>query len=491
MGKYESPFNRKTEEYSNKLDKYYFDNDIQSTKMLIKEMEQNIESFDELSRAPIYYSLGTAYGDILEREYAEETQKKCILCLNTAIGILENSNIIKKKYLPYIDSLKMSTYVNYGNALDNIGRISSSIEWYKKALEINQNNKMAIGNISLAYAKYAYYLYDYSHRDFFNKAAYEGLEYIFQLPATADDSINANALNKFKNCMDSYDKEYVRYLKKLYYNPDFVNYKTDEENYRTWASKNILFLNPLNDLYNDNRTAYDIIHMPTMVVKKQKLFTYHGLYNQLKEEYIYLRFLFFEATQKGKEIHYADRDNLLLITNDLPLYSIRIEKMKTVFRQLYSLLDKIAYFINSYYELKIDERKVNYKSIWNAKLKEHLIGNPMLRTLYWASKEIYSKDDFSTNFMAEEIDQTRNQLEHKYIKIFSDEETYKMNKIKDYLVKYLTEQKLEIMTLFLMKLVRECIINLSLAINIEEIKKNEKGKYPSIMGQEYMDIFKV
>lgn len=81
-----------------------------------------------------------------------------------------------------------------------------------------------------------------------------------------------------------------------------------------------------------------------------------------------LRYLFYEVTQKNRTIHYADKDNLLLELDDLPLYSIRIEKMKTVFRQLYSMFDKIAYFINSYYELGIPERKVSFKNIWNERL---------------------------------------------------------------------------------------------------------------------------
>lgn len=100
----------------------------------------------------------------------------------------------------------------------------------------------------------------------------------------------------------------------------------------------------------------------------------------------------------------------------------------------------------------------------------------MLKTLYWTSKEIYSYDSFSTNPLAKEIDTIRNHLEHKYVKIYSEEYGVNPSKEDDPLVKYISEEKLEQMTMYMIKLIRELIIDLSLLVNIEENKKEEKGK---------------
>ncbi len=480
MKKYIDPFDSKTEEYARKFDQYYDEKNVNATKELINDIEQQLEDFDELSKARLGYSLGTAYSDImLVEKYNEDIEKKSIYYYNYAINILEKTEL-REENKPYIYPVMMNAYVNYGNALENIGRISSSIEYYKKALKINKENKMALGNLSISYIEYAMLLYDHGHRDFFNKAAYDGLKKLFELSFSKEDLINKSAILKFEGYLKSFSEEYIQYLNTRKYDLEITEYEEEELKYRQWASKNNLFLNPLNDLYHDIRIAYDIIHLPNMFVEIGEKPIYHGMYNQFKEEYIYLRYLFYEATQSNRVTHYADRDNLLLELYDLPLYSIRLEKLKTVFRQLYSMFDKIAYFINSYYELGIPERKVSFKNIWNEKLtvknKLNIEDNFMLKTLYWTSKEIYSNDSFSTNSLAEEIDVIRNHLEHKYVKIYFD--GYEIDSIEkdDPLAKYIAEEKIENMTMYLMKLIREIIINLSLMVNIEENKKDKNVK---------------
>lgn len=489
---YIDPFESEIEEYVKKFDEYFEDKNVKAIEELINEVEQKKENFNELSKARISYSLGTAYADIMyiNGELNEENTRKCIYYYSYAINILSNLEI-KEENKPYIYPLIMNLYVNYGNALKNIGRINSSIEYYKKALKINPQNKMALGNLCISYMEYADLLYDNGHKDFFYKAAYDGLKKLFDLPFSDEDSINIAAILEFEKYLKLFNDENIQYLKRQYnlYSP---KYKNKELKYRKWASKNKLFLNPLNDLYSDERVAYDIIHLPNMQIKTEDVNIYHGMYNQIKEEYIYLRYLFYEATQGKKIEHYADRENLLLKIDNSTLYSIRLEKLKTVFRQLYSMLDKVAYFINSYYDLEIAEKKVSFRNIWNESLtnkdKLNLENNFMLRTIYWTSKEIYSNDDFSTNPCAQEIDLIRNALEHKYVKIYHGTNTAK---IENSLAKYVSENKLESMTMYLIKLIREIIISLSLMVNIEESKRNDDENLMNIKLDIYKDELKV
>ena len=92
----------------------------------------------------------------------------------------------------------------------------------------------------------------------------------------------------------------------------------------------------------------------------------------------------------------------LVNLHDYPVYGINIEKIKAGYRAIYSLFDRIAYFLNEYYELGIPRRSVNFKNIWNASTKKEKINresndinklldaNYLLNSLYWIKKDLYN-----------------------------------------------------------------------------------------------------
>jgi hypothetical protein len=68
--------------------------------------------------------------------------------------------------------------------------------------------------------------------------------------------------------------------------------------------------------------------------------------NQLKEEYIYARFLCYDGSEKIKDLHYADKEVKLSLSDyDYVNYSIRLEQLKSAFRLLFSIFDKVAFFV--------------------------------------------------------------------------------------------------------------------------------------------------
>jgi hypothetical protein len=90
---------------------------------------------------------------------------------------------------------------------------------------------------------------------------------------------------------------------------------------------------------------------------------YAGFFNQMKQEYVSVRFLLYEGLTTD-EIHYSDNDVTLINTLDYPVYSLAVEKMKFAFRVAYSLFDKIAFFLNHYTDLEIPHKKISFKTIW-------------------------------------------------------------------------------------------------------------------------------
>ena len=121
------------------------------------------------------------------------------------------------------------------------------------------------------------------------------------------------------------------------------------------------------------------------------------------------------------------------------------------------------------------EKGIYFKKIWYKKEKIILdvfleSNNIALRALYWTSKDLFDDDiKETTQPDAQEIDIIRNHLEHKFIKIkeikndsipFADNETYSIT------VEEFTQKTIKVA-----KLVREAIIYLSFAVQIEEQKK--------------------
>lgn len=194
---------------------------------------------------------------------------------------------------------------------------------------------------------------------------------------------------------------------------------------------------------------------------------------------------------------------------DSPQYSIRIEKLKSSFKTLYGLFDKIGFFLNSYFELGIKEKDISFSSIWlNCHGKVGKRGyyaysnvldpnqNFALLSLYWIRKDFSESFENSPNPYLKRIKEIRNALEHKYVKVINDiwGDDYKSEKYDD-LVFYVSESELYDITLNLLKILRESIICLSLCVHIEEEKKKDSLSSDTVICPinfgEYEDDWKI
>lgn len=505
--KYINPFDDLVMEFAQKFDLAYEKQKVEDVEQLIDVALLSISALGPASQASLYYSLGTAFGDLetMSEKYQNESNlEKQIFYFRESLNILSiTDELNKEEYRPYILGLKMPLYTNYANCLDKTGRKIVALEYYNKALSINPDFAMAIGNAGSSYLHYSMLVYDPAHRDYFNYFAYHNLKKALFIK----DGIHNSAEQAFKKCLESYDKEYIKEVLEHDLNiPQYSYENIDEFNYRQWALKERLFLNPLNDLpVFEMCFAADVIHLPSMVVHLDTKPILHGLYNQLKQEYVFARYYYYESLQAKDCVHFADRDTFLLQFSDYPQYSIRIENMKSSFRILYSLLDKVAFFINQYFDLGIQERDITFRSIWREekngksgyKYKNKLNANDnfALSSIYWISKDIYEKVYKSPNPNAKELNDIRNSLEHKYVKIYSEFFPIRNDGTIDNLAYYLSQKKLKQITLDMMKLVREVLINLSLAVHIEETKRSKKCSneriIPTINFIDYDDEWKM
>ena len=133
-----------------------------------------------------------------------------------------------------------------------------------------------------------------------------------------------------------------------------------EVSYRKWCLANHLFLNTLNDLPELNEAfmqdILQITSITTTIEQEDPPFVFE-MFNQIKEEYIYARYLLYEVINPIGKVHLADKETHLEDTLNYSSYSIRIEKLKTAYRTLYSIFDRIAFLLNAYLKLVYGDYK--------------------------------------------------------------------------------------------------------------------------------------
>ena len=273
-----------------------------------------------------------------------------------------------------------------------------------------------------------------------------------------------------------------------------------ERRYRMWALRERLFLNPLNDLGPHSIAAQDVLSLPDFTLKIGETPSLIGFFNQMKQEYVSGRWLLYDGLQSEK-VHFSDRRTMIMNTLDYTSHSLAIEKIKAAFRIGYSILDKIAFFLDHYMKLGIEPNRIYFKSIWydpktKAVRKEFAASrNWPMRGLYWLTKDLFDPDlQDVMEPEAQALWDIRNRLEHRYLKIHellvprSADSTDDM--WTDQLAYSVQRSDFEAKTLRVFRLARSAMIYLSSAMHEEERRRqqaNTSGKGPWPMSLEVMD----
>lgn len=467
-----------------KFDNYTDSRDCNGINECIKKAKELLDhELLNVQKTSLLYSIATGYLDLekiqlqkittIERE---EIQENYIFYYRDALDCLE-------KIDEDTNGLYQQLYSNAGNAYDNIGRILEAMSLYDKASSKYGAFPMAYGNKGAASFKLARFVYDNNHAIILDHYAYHMLNNALE---------HRQYLNLHGNAADCF--KHVKYELLKYYSKDILENSIDlgnnsfgktkvEEKYRKWAIENTLFLNELNDAISDPIVAIDYIHLPSMIynIRKNHSNFHFGLFNQIVQEYTSARYLFYEGTHEKRSVHLADR-KVLIMEVEMNVTSHSDFCIRTSFKTLYSLFDRIAYFINEYYDLGIHIEDVSFKSIWKDKnerkkysykntLVSYCENNHMLNALYWLSKDIY-EDNYKrpTKPTSKGIYTLRNWLEHRYVVSTLDDDAENNDWI--YFISTIDLCKT---TLELLHLSREAIIYLSFSLHIEE--ENKKIKY--------------
>ena len=264
-------------------------------------------------------------------------------------GIELNQQIISyRSALKNFDSktnsiLKCQVLTNLGNLFSDIGRFSEAQDFYDKALGLKSDFGMAIGNKGYSIFSYARVIFDPNQQFIFFHKAHQ-----FLLASKKPD-VYDEAWQFFKNIAKHIETQYKKEtLNQTLSFKDYFKRKSKKEvTYRKWCMENKLFLNPLNDIIQESVATTDYLFTPSMTFQYKEEPIYFSIFNQIKQEFVSSRFIFYEAKTSNKP-HFSDKEVKIIDTLDYSTYSYNLEKVKIAFRVSYSILDKIAYFLNLY-----------------------------------------------------------------------------------------------------------------------------------------------
>lgn len=497
------PINENINKIGQCADQAFDIRDHQTLKKIAEDCYKMLDSseYTDLEKAILAYHGATSFGNyisivhngamIYSDEFNNESDFEfCIYLFRRSINLfnkIRNDEIawndISNEEKQYCLNYLLMAYTNYANDLYQCGRLMKSIS----ELKFGTTNlfPMAVGNMACKLITYAEYDYDKGHSEIFCNEAYQLLLEALEanLHNDAKDYFNYQK-NRLEECFPQ------EFLSEPYNFREFsLGSSKEEKNYRQWCLDNVLYLNTLNDIFNHSIVANDCIHLPDIVTGIDVGVKFHGLFNQLKQEYVSARFMVYDGvTNKGN--HFSDNDVYLYNTLDYPVYGLGIEKIKCAYRSLYSLFDRIAFFINDYFDLGIDERNVSYKSIWERKkspksevvdlknkMTEHETYNHPLIGLFWLFKDI-SKKKVKHDYLEPAIKQIadiRHALEHRYLKIHDSMlSLHTDSAFSDTLAKSVYFSEFEDATMTLAKYAREAIIMLVLAVHREEQNRSKK-----------------
>jgi len=460
-------------------------------------LSQQVNILDLSLKNQVYHhyhaSLGWYYKGLLIRKstktsWAFQTEELSneIFHLRKAISLPGFKNLPNKS--------KFRIYTNLGNTFSTVGRFIEAHEYWNKILDIDDDFSMALGNKGRILHNYSWYLFNDSWRKILLAFSYNNLGKALQKKENIEATETVEHFEQILKKTEPYVAE--KYRSTL---PNLNTLKlkgTKKLNaYRKWASKNGLFINPLNDICTGSIACSDGLTLPPISIEHNTPPTSILLFNQIKQEFATARFTFYKAT-KNRRPHYSDIDVLLSEADDPTLliynpdtYSYNIELLKITFRVSYSILDKIAYLLNDYLKLNHYRNDVDFRNLWyidknkDKKLKPFFekSNNWPLRGLYWLSKDFQEiEGDYNEVIEpdAKEIAMIRNFIEHRAFRVFDRLPPNDIDNSKKSQSYIITRKEFEQKTLKVLKLTRAAIMYLSLAINQEE-KKKEHSKAKS------------
>ena len=436
-------------------------------------------------QAYLHYCLANGYTDLFEL-----TER-----IATAVdrNIPQSENLWKaKRHLMKATSVEdigdtgliAQLLVNLGNCLDTLGRSIEAIETYDEAIDINKNFSMAIANKAKALRAFAEISDKY--RAAIYVEVYQDIKSVIDNP----DLVEVGG----QSAKQAFERE-LQYIESRFQDKSLLKkklkhqrYKTDdlsdfEKFYLELCQKEKLFLNF--HIHQDHCEAAIedpiFIRLITKVDDDDTFYKFAKYLNQIKEDFAVARLLLVQSQYRQDDFNRISERTSFVYALDYSQFNIYTGLLKSSFKEAFNILDKVAVFVNDYYQLGFREEDIYFNSIrgigrgasiWqdNGVIRKEILNSENI--------SLYALYDIYRDFQSGEhqrIQDIRNALTHRRLVIYDSGITDWDSKLDKHNIGYNT---ILIETIQLMKLVKAAIIYLVNFVNVEEGKKRKAGGNP-------------
>lgn len=439
----------KLNEINLEADQYILDKDYDLLDELINRLINQESEFDHpIDEAHFLYTIANCYSEIYDYRridwYSDDLMKSIIFYRKALYVLPENNWNDNASIVNASKDLRSMILTNLANNLSSQGRVLRCIPLYDQAISINEKIEAfaskARNNLFLAES-----LYDDGHRGYHYFVTYKLILYVIDnleelYPEARPDFLDEGELFRFKEWFsEEFDLSSFDYFKDKY---EFYDSRK-EKDYLTWCSKNHLFINDLNDVCEYEISYQDVFTLPSFSTKINSILTmqeelsYHGNFDEIKNDYCYARYLFFSANSiPENSTHFFNSTYPHVDDMSYAINNLKTAHYKSAFRVLYSLFDKIAYLISRFFDLNdikedhklsIDNlfKDFNYQKSWKPHKKLKDSDNHFIHALFYILKDI--RDVKNSSSVSEWIDpdaeafsKIRNAMEHRSLKIVDD-----------------------------------------------------------------------
>lgn len=476
---------KEIDELSISFDKCFFDKNTDETLKLIeraKKIKEN--SLTLANKMQLNYDIATAYSDLRNINHVDSYLEKEILHYRKVIMFYEeNQGKVSDDEMFVLNYIAMRTYTNLGNALRATGRYITSIDSFFNALSIEESFSMASLNSSRTLLDYSFVQTRKYEEQYYQHASYYYLEYTKKYGYNLE---NQKYLNDFNKLFSIFHEDYINnFLTKELKLPDYFVDNENEKSYRNYLGFFRLFLEPCAEILADPCFLVDSLVLPFNAEEGKAKAEFIGLFNQLKSEYIHARYLWY-ISEDNNQKYFFEKDIDLIDIKDTANYSFNDTLMRMSFRIIYSAFDRMGFFINEYFNVGLKGSNVSFKNIWKEELKSRngevyfTIPNPLknhlnnvgLKALYWLQKDLVDKKEVCvTDPHSMIMFEMRNNMEHNVLRTVDNPAINKDSKFTT----FVTEGQIEHNVFRILKLFREALIYLVIAVN-EDLKSKEKIK---------------
>ncbi|EGR2250331.1 hypothetical protein DZF84_01840 [Vibrio parahaemolyticus] len=428
-----------------RADELILSNDHEELTGFIKTIDQEFFVFDDdFTKARYFYTLANCYS-VVHRyhscQWYSEDLSRAVINYRKALYTIKS---IEFQNANHVD-LRSRIETNLANWLSSQGRAFCCIPHWSTAIELD-TNPVAIINKAENELFIAAHLYDPSHAHYHYYQAY----LLIKLGQENIDLLHSE--QKIAYAENGKFLDFKAWFEDNYKESDFDYFQTFKEkvdskkqlNYLKWCGDNRLFLNDLNDVCANEIVYQDIFTLPSFVQEINSSlaihedYVYHGNFDEIKNDYCYARYLIFSAHNiPNEQEHFFNKTYPHVDDMSHTLTNLKSSHYKSAFRTLYSIFDKIAYFLNSFFDLNDVDSKVYFHNIFgqlkNDKLKPHkkLINsnNYFLHALFYILKDIRDSNqkgviqENASHWLdpdAKDFSVIRNAMEHRSLKIVDE-----------------------------------------------------------------------